>query len=612
MEGAKPPLSMYTRRVMNASKIKDFLDENSSRGQVGGRNLDLKLKFESKINEIKHISKQINKSYSNDIAKIVELSYQVSLKDAFEEGIVIGKNYKNEEIKVYRTKSGKFSFKKPEDKDLIINNKNNNQKNQEYNINELTTEIETMLNVSIEIEDNLLDNLYKNKEKIDINEANINNQHQKLIPVSNLTEQLSHQINLHLDKSINRHKKNIKKIKGNLENVKDDNIVNIEEDKKNNKEENFNEIKDKFKKLIEKIDIQKIKDISLAISYIEKMESLSNNENKIKNKIIIIHCLEKIYKKITRVIVKKEIKYEGARYEKAFTLLSVIVRKYNNYLMANRGKKDLKNINQWISDNLRGDGELEQFRSSLQIVIDFELRGKDENIKKEFEGIYEDNLTSILSRIPKLKINDIESQDNSYDTINNKNINSKIDFNRSNNFNKSEKKIINVKSKIYVEKGKKRKNTNLDFTSKNYLSNDFFLNYQKKSKNEFSPNKKNSKINENNNNINNDNKLKINYNKNINLDENKVKKNNFFINDKNNLNNNNNVQFNNINSNIFENINKNDIKNYFQSNIFSKKNKYSSNEEIPHDAYYYYYKNRYKSDYVKINYLNEKDNPFGL
>ena len=39
MEGAKPPLSMYTRRVMNASKIKDFLDENSSRGQVGGRNL---------------------------------------------------------------------------------------------------------------------------------------------------------------------------------------------------------------------------------------------------------------------------------------------------------------------------------------------------------------------------------------------------------------------------------------------------------------------------------------------------------------------------------------------------------------------------------------------
>ena len=39
LEGAKPPLSMYTRRVMDASKIEDYLDDNSSRGQVGGRNL---------------------------------------------------------------------------------------------------------------------------------------------------------------------------------------------------------------------------------------------------------------------------------------------------------------------------------------------------------------------------------------------------------------------------------------------------------------------------------------------------------------------------------------------------------------------------------------------
>ena len=30
---------MYTRRVMDSSKIEDYLDDNSSRGQVGGRNL---------------------------------------------------------------------------------------------------------------------------------------------------------------------------------------------------------------------------------------------------------------------------------------------------------------------------------------------------------------------------------------------------------------------------------------------------------------------------------------------------------------------------------------------------------------------------------------------
>ena len=39
LEGAKPPLSIYTRRVMDSSKIEDYLDDNSSRGQVGGRNL---------------------------------------------------------------------------------------------------------------------------------------------------------------------------------------------------------------------------------------------------------------------------------------------------------------------------------------------------------------------------------------------------------------------------------------------------------------------------------------------------------------------------------------------------------------------------------------------
>ncbi len=39
LEGAKYPLSIYTRRVMNTSKINEYLNENSSHGVCGGRNL---------------------------------------------------------------------------------------------------------------------------------------------------------------------------------------------------------------------------------------------------------------------------------------------------------------------------------------------------------------------------------------------------------------------------------------------------------------------------------------------------------------------------------------------------------------------------------------------
>ena len=39
LEGAKPPLSIYTRRVMDSSKIKEFLKPDSSKGQIGGYNL---------------------------------------------------------------------------------------------------------------------------------------------------------------------------------------------------------------------------------------------------------------------------------------------------------------------------------------------------------------------------------------------------------------------------------------------------------------------------------------------------------------------------------------------------------------------------------------------
>ena len=39
LEGAIPPLSMYTRRVMDVTKIGDYLRDDSSKGRVGGRNL---------------------------------------------------------------------------------------------------------------------------------------------------------------------------------------------------------------------------------------------------------------------------------------------------------------------------------------------------------------------------------------------------------------------------------------------------------------------------------------------------------------------------------------------------------------------------------------------
>ena len=40
LEGAKEPISIYTRRVMDISKIGNYLNRNSTRGRCGGRNLD--------------------------------------------------------------------------------------------------------------------------------------------------------------------------------------------------------------------------------------------------------------------------------------------------------------------------------------------------------------------------------------------------------------------------------------------------------------------------------------------------------------------------------------------------------------------------------------------
>ena len=39
LKGAKPLLSIYTRRVLDISKINDYLNQNSAKGKVGGRNL---------------------------------------------------------------------------------------------------------------------------------------------------------------------------------------------------------------------------------------------------------------------------------------------------------------------------------------------------------------------------------------------------------------------------------------------------------------------------------------------------------------------------------------------------------------------------------------------
>ena len=39
LEGAKQPISIYTRRVMDISKIEDYLNSDSTRGRCGGRNL---------------------------------------------------------------------------------------------------------------------------------------------------------------------------------------------------------------------------------------------------------------------------------------------------------------------------------------------------------------------------------------------------------------------------------------------------------------------------------------------------------------------------------------------------------------------------------------------
>ena len=39
LEGAKTPISLYTRRVMDISKIGDYLTESSTKGRCGGHNL---------------------------------------------------------------------------------------------------------------------------------------------------------------------------------------------------------------------------------------------------------------------------------------------------------------------------------------------------------------------------------------------------------------------------------------------------------------------------------------------------------------------------------------------------------------------------------------------
>ena len=454
--------------------------------------------FDYKSN-IKNISEQINKSYGNEIAKLVELSYQVKTKDAFKDGIVIGTNSNEEEVKVYKTKDGKYSFKNPKEKLNNVNDNNNIKiinENQEYDIDGLAREIETLLNANLDVK-NIHENDLKNNNNISINKKDKNHK-LKFEPAKNLIEQLSNQINAQLDDSIQQHKQNLIKIKEDLEAIKvDENIANLEED---NKEENFDEIKNKFEKFIGNIDCQKLKDISLAISYIEKMNNLLNDENKIQKKIIIVHCLEKMYKRLTGVIIKKEvivkkkIKGVGVRYERAFTKLSEIVRKYNNYLKANLDKKNLKDINQWINTNLSDNGELEQFVGCLRDVLSFESEDQDDDkLNKEFgKNIRDGNYIPILSRISKLNIKGFDSLFDSFNSIYSENINSKNNIDKIDNINPVKKEKIKVKSKVYIEEGKKRKSTNLDFTSKNFLASPYHGFNKSKSIGKFSSIKNNN------------------------------------------------------------------------------------------------------------------------
>ena len=59
LEGSKPPLSMYTRRVIDVSKISNYLTEESTHGLCGGKNLENKNKIEKKEEKVKIEDKKV-------------------------------------------------------------------------------------------------------------------------------------------------------------------------------------------------------------------------------------------------------------------------------------------------------------------------------------------------------------------------------------------------------------------------------------------------------------------------------------------------------------------------------------------------------------------------
>ena len=73
LEGAKPPLSLYTRRVMDTSKIEEYLNPDSSRGQCGGQNLGNTCFMNSSIACISNCTELtyyfLKGDYKNDINK---------------------------------------------------------------------------------------------------------------------------------------------------------------------------------------------------------------------------------------------------------------------------------------------------------------------------------------------------------------------------------------------------------------------------------------------------------------------------------------------------------------------------------------------------------------
>ncbi|MBQ7552144.1 MAG: hypothetical protein IJT15_01695, partial [Rickettsiales bacterium] len=146
--------------------------------------------FNLQIKNLTEISERVNQSYAQEIARLVELSYQVKKDNAFQNGIIIGTDGNNQPIIVYRAKDGAFTF----DKSKVEKG--------EMDLNKLSDEIAKKLNANLNAQD---------KDHLTFN------------PKANLTDNLSEQIKKQLNASIEKHRVNLKELLGDVKNN-----VNIE------------------------------------------------------------------------------------------------------------------------------------------------------------------------------------------------------------------------------------------------------------------------------------------------------------------------------------------------------------------------------------------------